>query len=167
MVVYSLSTLFFNHGIRQFSAASEGPPITFEKESGQIYSETFPEDTPPGDMAKQILEYLGLSGTHFANRRPNGTIMINRREAMTPRRITFKPETGSLLVERQLMSIPTWLRTVHHRSGFQSEEVLEDTWALSVDLVIIAMIFWVLSGLWMLWEIQGRPQVGAPLRRGR
>ncbi len=118
VVVYSLSTLFFNHGIRQFSAASEGPPITFEKESEQIYSETFPEDTPPGDMAKQILEHLGLSGTHFANRRPNGTIMINRREAMTPRRITFKPETGSLLVERQLMSILTWLRTaLLHGSG--------------------------------------------------
>ncbi len=160
VVVYSLSTLFFNHGIRQFSAASEGPPITFEKESEQIYSETFPENTPPGDIAKQILEHLGLSGTHFANRRPNGTIMINRREAMTPRRITFKPETGSLLVERQLMSIPTWLRTVHHRSGFQSEEVLEDTWALSVDLVIVAMIFWVFSGLWMLWEIRAARKWG-------
>ena len=52
------------------------------------------------------------------------------------------------------MSFPTWLRTIHHRAGFQSEEVLEDTWALSVDLVIFAMILWVLSGLWMLWEIK-------------
>lgn len=107
VLVYSLSTLFFNYGLRQFSAASEGPPITFEKESEQIYSETFPENTPPGDIAKQILEHLGLSGTHFSNRRPNGTIIINRRLATTPRRITFKPATGSLLVERQVMGIPT------------------------------------------------------------
>ena len=58
------------------------------------------------------------------------------------------------------MSFPTWLRTIHHRAGFQSEEVLEDTWALSVDLVIVAMIFWVLSGLWMLWEIRAARKWG-------
>ena len=160
IVMYSLSTLFFNQGIRQFSAASEGRPISFEKEVEHTYSETFPEDTPPREIAKQILEHLNLSGTHNANRRPNGTIMINRRDALTPRRITFNPETGSLLVERQVMSFPTWLRTIHHRSGFQSEEVLEDTWALFVDLVIFAMIFWVLSGLWMLWEIKAARKWG-------
>ena len=160
IVMYSLATLFFNQGIRQFAAESEGPPISFQKEAEHTYSETFPEDTPPGEIARQILEHLGLSGTHNANRRPNGTIMINRRDAMTPRRITFTPETGSLLVERQVMSFPTWLRTIHHRAGFQSEEVLEDTWALSVDLVIFAMIFWVLSGLWMCWEIKAARKWG-------
>ena len=160
IVMYSLSTLFFNQGIRQFSASSEGRPISFEKEAEHTDSETFSEDTPPREIAKQILQHLDLSGTHNANRRPNGTIMINRREAMTPRRITFNPETGSLLVERQVMSFPTWLRTIHHRSGFQSEEVLEDTWALSVDLVILAMISWVLSGLWMYWEIKAARKWG-------
>ena len=160
IVMYSLSTLFFNQGIRQFSASSAGRPISFEKEAEHTDSETFSEDPPPREIAKQILQHLDLSGTHNANRRPNGTIMINRREAMTARRITFNPETGSLLVERQVMSFPTWLRTIHHRSGFQSEEVLEDTWALSVDLVILAMIFWVLSGLWMYWEIKAARKWG-------
>ncbi len=160
IVMYALATLFFNHGIRQFGAATEGRPISFQKEAEHTYSETFPEDTPHREIAKQILEHLDFSGTHNANQRPNGTIVINRRDALTPRRITFNPETGSLLVERQVMSFPTWLRTIHHRAGFQSEEVLEDTWALSVDLVIFAMIFWVLSGLWMCWEIKAARKWG-------
>jgi hypothetical protein len=160
ILVYSLSTLFFNRGIREFSATPEGRPIAFEKESDQIYSRTFGEETSPDEMARQILKDLGLSGTHRANRRPDGTIVINRRDAMTPRRITFDAETGSLTVERQVMSFPTWLRTIHHRTGFQSEELVEDTWALSVDLAILAMIFWVLSGLWMYWEIKAARKWG-------
>jgi hypothetical protein len=157
VVVYALSTLLFNHAV----TGSEGPPISWVKESESVYSRTFPEGTSPQAMADQILADLNLSGTRFANLRPNGKLIINRRDPLNPRRLTYTPETGTLLVERQAMGFPTWLRTLHHRAGFGSPgDVLENSWALSVDLAILAMIFWAGSGIWMWWELRAARKWG-------
>ncbi|MCZ6635698.1 MAG: hypothetical protein O7G87_20055, partial [bacterium] len=43
---------------------------------------------------------------------------------------------------------------MHRRRGYQHKYALEDTWAFSVDLVILAMVFWVGSGLWLWWELK-------------
>jgi hypothetical protein len=31
---------------------------------------------------------------------------------------------------------------------------VDDSFAVTVDLVIVAMVFWALSGLWMWWEMR-------------
>jgi hypothetical protein len=38
---------------------------------------------------------------------------------------------------------------------------IDTGWAVSVDLVIVAMMFWVLSGLWMWWEMKVTRRLGA------
>ena len=112
-------------------------------------------------MSDQILADLKLSGTHSAFERMDGMVIINRRDPLTPRRLTYDPETGDLLVERQVMGFPTWLRTLHHRTGFGNKEnVRENIWALSVDLAILAMIFWAASGIWMWLELRGTRKWG-------
>ncbi len=162
VAVYALSTLFFNHGIRGGAAAGgpEGAPISFVKESASVYSRIFPIGTTPKVMAEQILADLKLSGTHFAFERMDGMVIINRRDPLTPRRLTYDPDTGDLLVERQVMGFPTWLRTLHHRTGFREGETRENIWALSVDLAILAMIFWAASGIWMWLELRAARKWG-------
>lgn len=157
VAVYSLSTLLFNHGIQKFTA---GPANEFRKESEQVYGRVFPEEATPQAMARQILEDLHLSGTHFVSRRPEGKLVIHRQDPLTPRRLTYTPESGVLVVERQDLNLPTWLRVLHHRSGYRHDQVLEDGWAFSVDLVILAMIFWVFSGMWMCWELRATRRWG-------
>jgi hypothetical protein len=157
IAMYSLSTLFFNHGVRAFG---KGPFSQFQKESEQVYGRAFPEGATPQAMAKQILSDLQLSGTHDVNRRPDGSVLISRQDPVTPRRITYVPKTGSLILERHVVSFPTWLRLIHHRTGFGHEEALEDGWALSVDLVILAMLFWVVSGMWMWLELRATRKWG-------
>ncbi|MFB3904149.1 MAG: PepSY-associated TM helix domain-containing protein [Acidobacteriota bacterium] len=159
IAVYALSTLFFNHGIRGGTpeAAARGPegaPISFVKESESVYSRIFPIGTTPKVMAAQILADLKLSGTHFAFERMDGMVIINRRDPITPRRLTYDPDTGDLLVEKQVMGFPTWLRTLHHRTGYKVGETRENTWAFFVDLAILAMIFWAVSGIWMCVELK-------------
>ncbi len=162
VAVYALSTLLFNHGIRGGTAAGgpEGAPISFVKESESVYSRIFPIGTTPKVMAEQILADLKLSGTHFAFERMDGMVIINRRDPLTPRRLTYDPDTGDLLVERQVMGFPTWLRTLHHRTGFKEGETRENSWALSVDLAILAMIFWTASGIWMWVELRATRKWG-------
>jgi hypothetical protein len=53
------------------------------------------------------------------------------------------------------------LRRLHVRKGYQSDYVSDDAWAVGVDLVIVACVFWVLSGLWMWWEMKVTRRWGA------
>lgn len=53
------------------------------------------------------------------------------------------------------------LERFHRRRGYATGYALDTAWAVSVDLVIIAMVFWVVSGLWMWWEMTATRRSGA------
>ena len=50
---------------------------------------------------------------------------------------------------------------MHRRRGYQYDRPLEDAWAVSVDLFIVAALLWVLSGIWMWWEMKTTRRWGA------
>ena len=58
------------------------------------------------------------------------------------------------------MQMPAFLERMHRRRGFQHAYALEDTWAVSVDLVIATMVFWAGSGVWMWWEMKKTRALG-------
>ena len=47
-----------------------------------------------------------------------------------------------------------FLERFHRRRGYATGYRLDTLWAVSVDLVLVAMMFWVASGLWMWWEMK-------------
>ena len=53
-----------------------------------------------------------------------------------------------------------FLERFHRRRGYATGYRLDTVWAVSVDLVIIAMVFWVVSGLWMWWEMTATRRLG-------
>jgi hypothetical protein len=52
------------------------------------------------------------------------------------------------------------LERVHRRRGYATGYLLDTVWAISVDLALAAMMVWVLSGLWMWWEMKVTRRVG-------
>lgn len=52
------------------------------------------------------------------------------------------------------------LARLHMRQGFRSQYAVDDAWAVSVDLVIGDMLFWVGSGLWLWWELEITRRLG-------
>ena len=76
------------------------------------------------------------------------------------KRITYTPDNNNLRIERQESRMPTILEELHRRKGFEQNYLLADLWGITVDLVIAAMVFWVLSGLWMWWELKITRQWG-------
>ena len=95
------------------------------------------------------------------SRRPDGTIVINRNDLITPRRLTYSPDTRQVVVERMQPRASALLERFHRRRGYATGYRLDTAWAVSVDLVIAAMVFWVLSGLWMWWEMKATRKYGA------
>jgi len=154
MLMYAVSTLAMNH--RPWFAA----PPSFERERDIVYDGVLPEGASPRVMAQQILASLDLDGAHTATRRSDGTLVITRNDLVTPRRLTYTPADRRLVIERMPVRTNVVLERFHRRRGYATGYALDTTWAVSVDLVIAAMLFWVLSGLWMWWEMRVTRRMG-------
>ena len=59
------------------------------------------------------------------------------------------------------------LTGLHALGGFDQNGALINSWSLIVDLVQVAIVLWVLSGVVMWWETSHAPAVGARHNRGR
>ncbi len=161
ILMYALSTMAMNHRelLRGWYA---GAPADYKKEAELVYAGVLPDGAPASQVAEQILGDLGLEGRYSAGRRgASGPYVIMRQHPVVPRRITYDPAAGKLTVEREVFRAPAFLERMHRRRGLQDGLALENAWALTVDLVIIALIFWAASGLWMWWELRGTRRWGA------
>jgi hypothetical protein len=159
MLMYALSTMAMNHR-SFFRDYYGGPVVAFEKEREQSYDLALGAEVEPRRAAEQILMDLDLEGAFGARKGPAGEIIIQRLDPIFPRRITWSPSDKKLRIEREVFRTPAFLERMHRRRGFQHDFALEDAWAFSVDLVIVAMVFWAASGLWMWWELKGARVLG-------
>jgi hypothetical protein len=160
MLMYALSTMAMNH--REWFSQIYGEKPVFQKEGEQIYPGVFPEGASARDMARQILITLAMDGAHNVNAPKGGDrIIINRNDPVTPRRITYTPADKKLVIEKVVFQPHSFLERLHRRRGYQSGYALENTWSFSVDTVIFAIVFWVLSGLWLWWEMKLTRRWGA------
>ena len=154
MLAYALSTIVMNHGWTT--------PAAFQLERRQLYEASFPPDTPAREMAEHILRDFDLEGA-FGVQGParDGVLTINRQDLVTPRRIRYNRAAGRLTIERADFHTTTFLNRFHHRRGYQPPFVADKLFAATVDAVIVAMVFWALSGLWMWWEMRATRTWGA------
>ncbi len=122
--------------------------------SGAAASQPF-AGADPWVVGRQILRDLGLEGPYWADFRANRSrIEINRNALVAPRRITYSPQDGKLVVERQTFQWPLFLRRLHIRRGYGSPYLASDAWALVVDLFIVATLAWGGTGLWMWYKMK-------------
>jgi hypothetical protein len=160
VLMYALSTLVMNHRAHFVEKYGRGP-APWVKERELAYQGTLPDQASPRDAARQILDSVDLDGAHNVNRRPDGTLVITRQDLLTPRRVTYTPGTRQLLIERAESRPNALLERFHRRRGYNTGYLLDTVWAVSVDVVIAALIFWAVSGLWMWWEMNATRLVGA------
>ncbi len=161
MIVYALSGLVLNHGqfIRGFYGEKFGQ---FEKVEERDYPGTFSADADSRLIARQILEHLNLTGSFNVQRGANAAkVIINRNAPFGAYRITYLRPENRLLIEKQPLIAPTFLNRLHFRHGYEQPFLSAKSWGFIVDLVIVAMVFWVVSGIWMWWEIKPARAWGA------
>ena len=161
MIIYALSAITLNHR-EIFNKFLTPGPQNFVQEKEMTYTGTFAADAGPRMMGEQILSDIGLSGSYWANENKNrGTVTIFRMDPLTPKRLTFYPADGKLVIERQVVETVSFMRRMHFRRGYQHNFLLDDIWALTVDIAIFAMIFWGLSGVVMWWKMKATRKWGA------
>ena len=153
LVMYAASTAVMNHRAMFASSASGGAP-TYELEREVPYDAAFADDADLRTISRQVLTVLELDGAHGVTRRKDGAVVITRNDLLTPRRVTYVPAQHLLRVEKLPYRTNVMLERFHRRRGYATGYSLDTAWAVTVDLVIAGMVFWVLSGLWMWWEMK-------------
>lgn len=149
LLMYGLSAIVLNH--RDFFTRYYGGHLfNYELEQELPYQADWPDDAEPQELGRQVLDDLHLTGAYWAQRWGDGqTLTVHRDDPIHARRIVVTPKDGSLRVERQVFRIPSFLFSLHRRRGYQQDYLADDAWALSIDVLIVCMIFWVVSGVWM------------------
>jgi hypothetical protein len=161
MLMYALSTLVMTHQDYVFSFyPSKSPALITERELD--YTRSFPTNLAREQIGQQILQDLGLDGTHSVSGGRNGKpLVISRQHSLVTRRVTFDPAAQKVLIQREEFRTATFLERMHRRRGYSHPYALEDTWGFSVDVAVVIMVFWSLSGIWLWWEIKSTRYWGA------
>ena len=161
LIIYALSGIVLNHG-RLFGMGEGGKPPPFVKVEERDYQAAFSADADTRMIGAQVLESLGLAGPFNVQGSANQPkLVINRNGAFSAHRITYLRDQNRLLVEQQQFTKPMMLNRSHFRHGYGQSFVAATAWAVIVDLVIVSLLFWVISGLWMWWEIKPARAWGA------
>ena len=53
-----------------------------------------------------------------------------------------------------------FLTGLHARGGYHQEGVMNDLWAVTVDVVSVAFLIWVASGLYIWWQLRSTRRWG-------
>jgi hypothetical protein len=161
LLIYAGSGLVLNHA-KLFMPAQGDKAMSFQKVEDREYQAAFSADADPRMIAAQVLEDIGLAGTFNVQGGSSAQRMvILRNSSFSAHRITYDRDQNRLLIEQQKFNIPIFLNRSHFRHGYEQPYPASILWAVILDLVVLSLIVWVLSGLWMWWEIKPARRWGA------
>lgn len=104
----------------------------------------------------RLLDDAGIHGTSFGVYRQNATqINVYSYSFWESTQIKYFTDTQTMRVEDRRFRWDQFLTGMHARGGFEQDGVLAKSWSVIVDLVCLAIVTWVLSGLWMWWDVRG------------
>jgi hypothetical protein len=68
--------------------------------------------------------------------------------------LKYFTDQNRMTVEDRRFRWDHFLTGMHARGGFEQEGLLDRSWSVIVDLVCVAIVLWIASGLYMWWELQ-------------
>jgi hypothetical protein len=152
-LLYCLSALLLSHG-ELFEVKQDGAP-EWTRRFDQAYR--LPPEvagSPTSVIARRVLHDHGLDGRFRASLDRDGNLVIFRNKLASTIRLTYYPAKGRILAEDKRFHWQEALRASHFRSGFQQPYGIESLWAVFLDLLAIANLLWIVSGLYIWLKLK-------------
>ena len=112
-------------------------------------------------LGATLLKEAGIDGTSFGAYRQSPTqINVYSYSFWKSTQLKYLVDEKKLTVEDRRFRWDHFLTGMHARGGFEQEGLLQHSWSVVVDIVSVAMIVWVASGLYMWWELPGHRRWG-------
>lgn len=163
VLMYSVSTMVMQHRElitgdkkRQDPAYSVVDTVTLET--------ALPRDLSRNEAALALLAHLDKDGSHRTwGNWDQGKLVVERNRPLRKERMTYLADEATVTIERHAFDLAYVLELLHRRRGFDQPYWANDAWAWIVDGVIVAIIIWAGTGLWMWWEMKPTRKIGAIL----
>jgi len=161
--MYGISSIPFAHNA-YFAArdAAKNLPLWTLRAEGAL-DVPVPDD-PEGlrRLGRQLLNEAGIQDRSFGVYRQNPT-QINVYAYSFRQSTQIKYFTGEkrYTVEDRRFRWDQFLTGMHARGGFEQDDPLVTSWSVVVDIVQVAILLWIASGLWMWWDLRGHRRWGA------
>jgi hypothetical protein len=159
--MYGVTSIPFSHAawVQQRFYSNAGPEWTPRVD--KPYDIEIPEGNDLRSTGERMLKDAGIEpGAFGAYREGGGRVSVYRHDFWRATRITYFPDQKRLKAEDKRFRWDHFLTGMHARGGFDQSSVLNDAWALIIDLVCLSMLVWIVSGLVMWWQIPGHRRWG-------
>jgi hypothetical protein len=125
-------------------------------------------DVPVPDEAKALralgavlLTRAGIENTNFGVYRQSPTqVNVYSYSFWKSTQLKYFVDQKRVTVEDRRFRWDHFLTGMHARGGFEQEGVLQNSWSIVVDLVCVAIVLWIASGLYMWWSLPGSRRWG-------
>jgi hypothetical protein len=165
LFMYGVSSVPFAHNefFQRLDAAKGLPPWTLR--SQQTLDLAVPTDTDAmRAFGATLLERAGVDvhGTSFGTYRQSPTqINVYVYSFWRSTQVKYFADRKTLTVEDRRFRWDEFLTGMHARGGFDQGGFLQTGWSVVVDIVCLAIIVWIASGLYMWWGLPASRRWGA------
>ena len=151
-LLYGVSSLVFSHDkwLDQLDKAKGVPNWTPLSE--RHYEIEIPAQGDLKPVADKIVSDLGLEGAHGAYRPNTSRVDVYVYTFWHSTQVKYFIAEKRLVVEAKRFRWDHFLTGMHAQAGY-GRDTLRNLWAGVVDTVVIAMVFWVITGLLMWWRL--------------
>jgi hypothetical protein len=160
--MYGISSVPFAHNqfFEQRDAAKGLPLWTLRAE--RTIDMPVPQDTAGlRAFGATLLKDAGVEATSYGTYRQSPTqINVYAYSFWKSTQLKYFVDEKKLTVEDRRFRWDHFLTGMHARGGFEQDGLLQLSWSIVVDLVCVAMIVWIASGLVMWWELPGQRRWG-------
>ncbi len=160
--MYGISSVPFAHNqfFEQRDAAKGLPLWTLRAE--RALDVPVPQDTAGlRAFGATLLKDAGVAATSYGTYRQSpAQINVYAYSFWTSTQLKYDIDRKKLTVEDRRFRWDHFLTGMHARGGFEQEGFLQLSWSIVVDIVCVAMIVWIASGLVMWWELPGQRRWG-------
>jgi len=153
-LMYGVSSIPFAHN--QFFEERDragGKPLWTTRVDRQ-YSIAVPDgDEGLRQVGAQIVRDMGLKGSYGTYRQSPTQLNVYVYTFLHSTQVKYFIDQQRITVEDRRFRFDQFLTGMHARGGFEQSGFLENAWSVIVDIVCLAMLLWVLSGLYMWWGL--------------
>ena len=160
--MYGISSVPFAHNqfFEQRDAARRLPLWTLRAE--RTIDMPVPQDSAGlRAFGAALLKDAGVEATSYGTYRQSPTqVNVYAYSFWKSTQLKYFVDQKKLTVEDRRFRWDHFLTGMHARGGFEQDGWLQLSWSIVVDIVCVAMIAWIASGLVMWWELPGQRRWG-------
>lgn len=158
LLMYGVSSIPFAHG-PFFEARDRAKNLPLWTVRFERPLDVPVPDDPAGlrQLGARLLRDAGITGVSFGTYRQSPTqVNVYAYSFWSSTQMKYFADRKTLVAEDRRFRWDHFLTGMHARGGFEQEGLLARSWSVVVDLVCVALVLWVASGLYMWWRLPGQ-----------